>query len=54
MLDWSEKNKVDPGDTAAMIRNNLASSDVDWKNAKIYAKNLGKSKPVSKTGIDSS
>ena len=54
MLDWSEENKVNPGDTAVKIGKNLASSDVDRKNAKIYAKNLGKSKPVSKTGIDSS
>ena len=43
MLDWSEKNKVDPGDTAAMIRKSFANSDVDWKKAKIYDKNLGKS-----------
>ena len=44
--DWSEENKVDLGDTAVMIGKNLASSEVDRKNAKIYGKNLAKSKSL--------
>ena len=48
MLDWSEQNKVDPGDTAAMIRKSFANSDVDWKKAKIYDKILENHNPFQK------